>query len=122
MAPAPIENLLNVHPKVEMSLVSGAGQPAAFGLLVLAEHLRPQLADPAVRAEVERELGQLLVDVNAALALHQRLRMLVVAPEPWSIENGMLTPTMKIRRPRIEAAVADQVQRWYAQPGSVFWA
>ena len=122
VAPAPIENLLNVHPKVEMSLVSGAGQPAAFGLLVLAEHLRPQLADPAVRAEVERELGQLLVDVNAALALHQRLRMLVVAPEPWSIENGMLTPTMKIRRPRIEAAVADQVQRWYAQPGSVFWA
>ena len=46
VAPAPIENLLNAHPMVEMSLVSGVGQPAAYAMVVLAEELRPRLADP----------------------------------------------------------------------------
>ena len=47
--------------------------------------------------------------------------MLVVAREPWTIENGCLTPTMKIKRSRIEAAVAPQVDAWYAAAGPVLW-
>jgi long-subunit acyl-CoA synthetase (AMP-forming) len=42
--------------------------------------------------------------------------------EPWSIENGTLTPTMKIRRNRIEAAVAPQVDTWYEGAARVVWA
>jgi long-chain acyl-CoA synthetase len=38
VAPAPIENLINAHPMVEMSMVTGVGQPAAFAMVVLAEH------------------------------------------------------------------------------------
>jgi long-chain acyl-CoA synthetase len=53
VAPAPLENSLNAHPMVEMSLVSGVGQPAAYAYVLLAEHLRPRLAEPAVRAEVQ---------------------------------------------------------------------
>jgi long-chain acyl-CoA synthetase len=53
VAPAPIENRLNEHPMVELSLVSGLGQPAAYAVLVLDEFLRPKLGDPAVRATVE---------------------------------------------------------------------
>ena len=45
---------------------------------------------------LEAELGKLLDDVNHPLVSHERLRMLVVAREPWTIENGQLTPTMKI--------------------------
>jgi long-subunit acyl-CoA synthetase (AMP-forming) len=48
--------------------------------------------------------------------------MLVIANEAWSIENGFLTPTMKIKRSRIEAAVESQVESWYQKNGSVFWA
>jgi long-subunit acyl-CoA synthetase (AMP-forming) len=121
IAPAPIENLLNVHPMVELSLVSGVGQGAPYAVLVLAEQLRPQLGDPAVRERVNAELGKLLDDVNAGLATHERLRMLVVARGPWSIENGCLTPTMKIKRSRIEAALAPQVDAWYAAQGPVVW-
>jgi long-chain acyl-CoA synthetase len=53
VAPAPIENRLNEHPMVELSMVSGLGQPAAYAVLVLDEFLRPKLGDPAVRATVE---------------------------------------------------------------------
>ena len=122
VAPAPIENLLNAHPMVESAIVSGVGQQAAYAMVVLAEHLRPRTQDPAVRAEVAQALGALLKDVNAQLVGHEQLRMLVVASEPWSIENGCLTPTMKIKRARIEGQVGAQVDRWYGQPGPVIWA
>ena len=122
VAPAPIENRLNAHPMVELSLVSGVGQPSAYAMVVLAEDLRARFGERAVRDRVQDELGRLLEEVNRELAAHQRLRMIVVEREPWSIENGLLTPTMKIRRSRIEAAVAGQVESWYAAGGPVHWA
>ncbi len=68
------------------------------------------------------ELGRLLEEVNRALAPHERLRMIVVANEPWSIENGLLTPTLKIRRNSIESAVTHAVESWYATGETVHWA
>ena len=121
VAPAPIENLLNAHPMVELTLVSGVGQVSAYAMVVLAEDLRPKVRDPAVRAHVQDELSQLLKQVNQGLADYEQLRMIVVAPEPWTVENGFLTPTMKIRRTRIEAAVDPQLQAWYTQKGVVHW-
>lgn len=122
VAPAPIENRLNAHPMIELSLVSGVGQSAAYAMVVLAESLRPQLGDAAVRAKVQQELGNLLREVNQAVADYEQLRMIVVAQEPWSIENGMLTPTMKIRRSRIEAEFEAQLAHWYTSQGPVHWA
>jgi long-subunit acyl-CoA synthetase (AMP-forming) len=48
--------------------------------------------------------------------------MIVVAKDPWSIENGCLTPTMKIRRNRIESVVEPKVDAWYANSSKVQWA
>ena len=122
VAPAPIENMLGESPLIETVMVSGVGQPAAYGLVVLAEEMRPRVSDPAVRAEVERELGALLEQVNARVADYEQLKMLVIAREPFSIESGTLTPTMKIRRARIETAVAPQLEAWYKAKGPVVWS
>lgn len=122
VAPAPIENLLNAHPMIELSMVSGVGQPAAFAMVVLAESLRPRMGDAQVRQEVEQAMDALLREVNTQLADYEQLRMLVVAREPWSIENGCLTPTMKIRRNRIEQAVQERIEQWYEAPSRVIWA
>lgn len=48
--------------------------------------------------------------------------MLVTAKEPWSIEDGCLTPTMKIKRGKIEAQVASQVDAWFEGKDKVLWA
>lgn len=122
IAPAPIENLINAHPMIELSMVSGVGQPSAYAIVVLAETLRPRMAEADLRQQVQGELEQLLKQVNANVADYAQLRMLVVAPEPWSIENGCLTPTMKIRRMRIETAVQPAVEQWYAGSARVIWA
>jgi long-subunit acyl-CoA synthetase (AMP-forming) len=121
VAPAPIENMLNEHPLVEMSCVSGVGQPAAYALLVLAEDIRPKLKDPETRSTVERELAPLLEQINARVSGYEQLQMLVIADTPWSIENGMLTPTMKIKRSKIEDQVKDKLESWYGSKGPVVW-
>ena len=121
VAPAPIENSLNAHPLIELSMVSGLGQPAAYAMVVLGEDVRPKLKDAAFRKDVENQLAQLLKDVNAGLISHEKLQMIVVAQEPWTIENGFLTPTMKIKRSRIENEVSSRVETWYSSNGKVQW-
>jgi len=121
IAPAPIENKINANPIIEMSMVSGVGQQAAYAMVVLNEELRPTVGDPAVRADITEQLKALLASVNAEIADYEQIRMIVVAREPWSIEHGTLTPTMKIKRSRIEAQVEASVAGWYNTPGSVIW-
>jgi long-subunit acyl-CoA synthetase (AMP-forming) len=122
VAPAPIENRLLAHPLIELAMVSGVGQPAPYAVVVLAEALRDRLAEPALRADVTQQLAALLKAVNAELAEYERLKMIVVADEPWSIENGCLTPTMKIKRSGIERQLAARVPGWYAAGAPVLWS
>jgi long-subunit acyl-CoA synthetase (AMP-forming) len=107
---------------VELCMVSGVGQQAAYAIVVPSEALRPKMGDAAVRAEFEAEMASVLKRVNANVADYEQLRMIVVAKEPWSIDNGCLTPTMKIKRNRIESTVNEQVEKWYAAKGPVVWA
>ena len=122
VAPAPIENMINESPMVETSMVSGVGQASAYAIVVPAEGLRPKLGDAAVRAEFEAEMALVLARVNDKVADYEQLRMIVVAKEPWSIENGQLTPTLKIKRNKIEAAVQPNIDKWYATKGAVVWS
>ena len=121
VAPAPIENRLNSHPLVELSLVIGVGQPAACALVVLAEDQRERARQAPAREEISRSLEALLAEVNAGLSDYEKLQMLVVVREPWSIENGCLTPTMKVKRAQIEANAAPHLDAWYASGARVLW-
>lgn len=122
VAPAPIENRLLANPMLEHAMVSGLGQSAPYAIVVLADPWRAQQDDASARTRIEAELGSLLAEVNKALVPHERLRMLVVTREPWTMESGDLTPTMKIKRSRIEKTVAPKLEGWYAAQGSVIWA
>ena len=122
VAPAPIENHLNTCPVIEASMVSGVGQQAPYALVVIAEDLRPGLNDPKVRDEITETLKKLLADVNKSLADYEQLHKIVVAHVPFSIANGCLTPTLKIKRNRIEALVAPKLDAWYREPDAIVWA
>ena len=121
VAPAPIENLLNNNPKVEMCCVTGAGQPQPFGLILPAEELRPKLTDNGVREELTAELTSLLREVNGQVEAFEQLQFLAIVKDPWLIENGFLTPTMKIKRSKLEDAYGPKVDQWYAAREKVVW-
>ena len=122
VAPAPIENKLNAHPMIESSMVSGVGQAASYALVVLAEDVRPKLKDPAFKAEVTEQMTTLLKETNKGLADYEKMQMVVIANEPWSIDNGCLTPTLKIKRAKIEAMVEPQVDKWFDAKDKVMWS
>jgi long-subunit acyl-CoA synthetase (AMP-forming) len=121
VAPVPIENLLNNHSEVELCCVTGSGNPQPYALILPAEELRPKLSDPAERERFEAELESLLRSVNEQVEAFERLQFLVVVKDPWIIENGFLTPTMKIKRSKIEDTYTPQSEAWYTAGKRVVW-
>jgi long-subunit acyl-CoA synthetase (AMP-forming) len=120
VAPAPIENRLLASNLVEQACVSGATMPQPYALVVLNKAAR----DEAARAPepVRKALAALREEVNASLDQHERLQTIVVSSDPWTIENGMLTPTMKLKRGTIEDSVAARVKDWYASGAPIVMA
>ncbi|MCA9668540.1 MAG: AMP-binding protein [Myxococcales bacterium] len=115
VSPAPIENLLNVDDVVEQSCVMGSGMPQPFAVLMLTDAARRRLARPAERALLVRAAEKLRQRVNAKLEHHEQLAFVVVAADEWRIDNGMLTPTLKLKRQAIEDAYAERVEAWAAR-------
>ncbi len=122
VAPAPLENLLNADPHAEMSCVTGSGLPAPFALVLLAEGLRKQLKDgTANKAQIEEALTRLLSEVNPQVEEFERLAFLVVVKDEWSIENDLLTPTMKLKRGVVEARYESKIESWLSAKRKVIW-
>ncbi len=121
VAPVPIENKLGAHPKVEAVCVSGANQSATFALVLLSEDTRKAVSAGAPKDSIDAELKSLLEEVNQGIDPHEQLAFAVVVKEPWTIDNGALTPTMKIRRNIIEDRYAPKIDRWFEQRSAVIW-
>ena len=121
ISPAPIENILNAHNYVEMSCVTGSGYPMAFAFVMLAEGLRKDLANgKADKAEVEKQLKELLDKVNKTVEEWERLTCLVIIKDEWTIENGFLTPSMKLKRASVDDGYKDEMDKWSETRG-VAW-
>ncbi len=122
VAPAPIENIINNDPNVELSCVSGSGFPQPYAQIVVAEDLRGKLGDSGVKSKIESDIKALFSQVNSQLEHHERLQFIAIVSDDWSIANGFLTPTMKIKRGAIEDATTDRLEGWYGEGKEVFWA
>ncbi len=122
VAPAPIENKLLLHDRIEMACVGGSGQPAAHGLVMLSEEGRKEAADQAGREALAASLAAQLEDINAGLDAHERLQFVAVTTDEWTVENGMLTPTLKLKRRSVEERYGANVDAWYGERQPVIWA
>jgi long-subunit acyl-CoA synthetase (AMP-forming) len=74
------------------------------------------------RADILRGLGDLRDRINEKLQSHERLEFLAIGKEPWTIANGFLTPTMKIRRNIIEKHYEPFFDAWFKAKTPVVWA
>ena len=121
VAPAPIENRLMEHAAVEACCIMGSGLPSPFAVVTLADAVRAKCADPAERHAVAESLTALVQSINESLNGFERLSMLVVVDGPWTVANGLMTPTLKIRRGSLEERYVRMIEEWRAQESLVVW-
>ncbi|MFM5178183.1 AMP-binding protein [Aeromonas veronii] len=107
VAPVPIEGMLGQEPIIEQLCVIGYGMPQPVALVQLAES-----AAKGNRDEIVARLEAARVRVNDQLESHAKIRGILVVKTPWNIENGVLTPTMKIKRHLLEQKYAHVGERW----------
>jgi long-chain acyl-CoA synthetase len=125
IAPQPIENSLKSNRFVAEAAILGDRRRFAAVVIVpafaaledwatqngIAFRSRQQLvADARVQSHYEAIVEQ----VNQNLARFERLKKVLVVPEELSIENGTLTPTLKLRRRNVEALYKEQIEKLYA--------
>ena len=122
VAPAPIEDKLVMHSAVEACCVTGAnlGQPLA--VLMLNPEAIVKTRDAAGRSALETSLGEHLQKVNALLDPHEQLDSLIVVTEPWTVDNGFITPTFKVKRNRVEEVYSPRYEGWAGSRRPVIWA
>lgn len=111
VAPVPIEDAIARHPWIEHAVVSADDRKFVSCILSLdsaaiRRHLGSSgsiqsvpefVSSPAFHAEIERFMGKL----NQGLDEWAKVRRWVVAPRPFGIETGELTPTLKVRRAEV---------------------
>ena len=122
VAPAPIEDKLVMHPSVEACCVTGAnlGQPLA--VLMLNADAIAGVATSAGREALQASLGEHLKTVNATLDPHEQLDSLIVVTQPWTVDNGFITPTFKVKRNRVEEVYGPRYEAWSGGRQKVVWA
>jgi long-chain acyl-CoA synthetase len=121
VAPGQIEKLLAISQLFESVAVFGSGMTAPFAMAVLTPPLRKELPPTSQRAELESKLLAELDTVNTQLEHHEQLRFIVISEQPWTIDNELLTPTLKVRRATLEQRLSPRFATWESSQRKVIW-
>lgn len=116
ISPAPIEMQITTETIIEQACVVGMGVPQPMCILTLTEEGRN-----AIQHEVEASIVNIIQRTNALLETFEQIKCAIVLRENWTIENGFLTPSLKIKRNEIEAIYLKRYQEWYYSGKPVVW-
>lgn len=116
IAPAPIEMMLLANTDIESVCVVGMGVPQPLALVV------PSPAGLAkTREALSSSLTAILNEVNGKLESYEKIEKIVVMKEAWTVENSLMTPTMKVKRNEVEKIHLSRYVEWYGSGEKVVW-
>jgi long-chain acyl-CoA synthetase len=103
IAPSKIENLLANYPEIIQSYIYGDKKNYLVALIVVSKEL-----------EDRKNKIRIIIDkVNQELSIIEKIKKFIIIDDPFTIENQMLTPTMKIRRHQIKKVFGEQLEKLY---------
>jgi long-chain acyl-CoA synthetase len=112
--PAGIEARFAGTQGIDQVMVTGRGLPQPIALVCLTAE-----ASGKPRGQIEQTLREAMTSVNPKLDTHERLGGIVVVPA-FTVDNGLLTPTLKLRRHAIDAVYAPKYEAWEKAGGVIF--
>jgi len=114
--PLTLENYFGETTVLEQVCVIGLGMPQPICMAVLSD-----IGKATDKKTLSNKLEKLLVETNEKLENYKKISTLVVVKEPWTIENGLLTPTLKIKRNQVDKKYLDFCTKWHEDQASVIW-
>ncbi len=121
--PLPIEEKLMDSPLISQAVVIGDGRKYCSAIITINKEAVMNLAsDRGEKIEITkpnectvimRYLWEHIDSVNATLASYESIKKIHVPEEEFSVENSLLTPSMKVRRKEVEKRFSDEIERFY---------
>jgi long-chain acyl-CoA synthetase len=103
IAPSKIENLLANYPEIIQSYIYGDKKNYLVALIVVSKELEDR--KNKIKVSIDK--------VNQQLSIIEKIKKFIIIDDPFTIENQMLTPTMKIRRHQIKKVFGEQLEKLY---------
>ena len=104
ISPVKIENDLNKLNFIEQSLVYGDGKPYLICLIVLSSQYQ-DISKEKIQEEIEK--------TNKNLSKIENIKKFIIVKDQFTIENGMMTPTMKLKRYKIIKNYQDDIEKLF---------
>tara|TARA_R110002124_G_scaffold107405_2_gene259793 strand:- start:8701 stop:10344 length:1644 start_codon:yes stop_codon:yes gene_type:complete len=114
--PSLIELELSVNTDIEQICIVGTGIPQPIALITLSE-----LGKAKSKNEVSKSLFNTIEQVNQSLEKHEKIEKAVIMKEDWNVENGLTTPTLKLKRNSIERIHQEYYASWFDMTESVIF-
>ena len=116
ITPNPIESNLSKNDLIEQTCVVGFNIPQPIVLINLSE-----TGIATDNKTAENNLKDMLTMINEPLANYQKLSTVVITKETWSEENDLLTPTLKVKRNKIDELYMNKYPSWHNNNSAIIW-
>lgn len=116
ISPTPIELKLLANENIELTCVVGMGIPQPIALVLLSANGKAKSKN-----EIVESLKDSLKQINPTLEPFERLEKAVILQGDWTIENGLMTPSLKVKRNEVEKVHLPKYPHWYKQENIVLW-
>ncbi len=116
ISPAPIELEMLKNPDIDQVCVVGTGIPQPISLVVLS-----QSGKEKEQTDLIESLDQTIKVLNSTLENVAKIQKIVIMKEDWTIDNGLLTPTLKTKRNRVEKIHKDMYKKWFSEEASILF-
>lgn len=112
VAPAPIEDLLLRNTAIEQVCVTGANLASPIGIATLTEYAANKIKNTDTKNTLLASIKATAIETNKVLDKHERLACIVLTSEHWTVENNLMTPTLKIKRNELDKKYEQNYETW----------
>lgn len=116
ISPSPIELELSKNTDIEQICIVGTGIPQPIALITLSE-----LGKAKSKEDLSNSLIDTVKQVNPSLEKHEKIEKVVIMKEDWNVDNGLTTPTLKVKRNSIEKIHQEFYKQWFESDDSVIF-